>query len=99
MASRMPTPISAAQTSLRDGKVAFRRRLDTPPDPADHATLADLRSEGMLDYFALPVVFSSGIANVLTVATTSPVGFSDADLERMTILSNLLAPIVEVLAT
>ncbi len=91
--------IGSPNQFVRDEKAAFRRRLDAPPDPADHATLADVRAEGMIDYYALPVVFSSGVANVLTVATKLPGGFSDADLERVTILANLIAPIVEVLAT
>jgi adenylate cyclase len=52
----------------------------------------------MVDYFALPLVFGSGIANVLTVATKSPGGFSDEDLERITVLSNLVAPVFEILA-
>ena len=84
---------------VRDERKPFRRRLDVPPEPEDHATLADLRAEGIVDYLALPLVFGSGIANVLTVGTRSPAGFSDDDLERITVLSSLLAPMFEILAT
>lgn len=90
--------IGSPSQFVRDQRGTFRRRLDTPPLPGDHATLADLRAEGMIDYVALPLVFSTGVSNVLTVATTSPGGFSDADVERIHILSSLLAPIVEILA-
>jgi len=90
--------IGSPNQYVRDEKQSFRRRLDAPPEPDDHPTLDDLRAEGMVDYFALPLVFGSRIANVLTVATKSPEGFSDADLERITVLSSLLAPVFEILA-
>lgn len=91
--------IGSPNQFVRDNKAAYRKRLDTPPGADDHPTLDDLRREGMTDYYALPIVFSSGDANVLTLATKSPAGFSDADLERFDILSNLLAPIVELIST
>ena len=84
---------------VRDNRQSYRRRLDAPPRPDDHPTLDDLRAESMVDYFALPLMYGTGISNVLTVATKSPAGFSDADLERITALSNLLAPLVELIAT
>ena len=83
---------------VRDERLSFRRRLDAPPEPDDHPTLDDLRAEGMVDYFALPLVFGSGVANVLTVATKAPEGFSATDLERIAVLSSLLAPVFEILA-
>ena len=91
--------IGSPNQYVRDLRQSYRRRLDGPPLPGDHATLDDLRAEGMVDYIAVPLVFGTGVANVLTVATASPEGFSDTDLERITILSDLLAPIIEILAT
>ena len=91
--------IGSPNQFVRDNKSAYRKRLGDPPSKDDHPTLDDLRKEGMTDYYALPIVFSSGDANVLTLATKSPAGFSDADLERFDILSNLLAPIVELIST
>lgn len=91
--------IGSPNQYVRDNKVAYRKRLDDPVMPDDHLTLEDLRREGMVDYYALPIVFSSGDANVMTLATQSPAGFSDADLEKFDILSNLLAPLVELLST
>ncbi len=90
--------IGSPNQYVRDERLTFRRRLDAPPESDDHPTLDDLRAEGMVDYFALPLVFSSGVANVLTVATKVPQGFSDADLERIAVLSSLLAPVFEILA-
>lgn len=91
--------IGSPNQFVRDNKQPYRRRLDGPPRPGDHPALDDLRAEGMTDYYALPLVFGSGVANVLTLATKSPAGFSDADLEKFDILSNLLAPLAELLST
>jgi adenylate cyclase len=75
----------------------FRRRLDALEEERDHALLHELRAEGMADYYALPMEFSSGTSNFLALATASPQGFSDADLERFGALANLLAPLLETI--
>jgi adenylate cyclase len=82
---------------VREHKRPFRRRLDALDEERDHAILHELRADGMTDYTALPLVFGSGAVNFMTVATAAPGGFSDGDLERLAALSNLLAPLVEVL--
>ena len=78
---------------VREHKRPFRRRLEA----SDHAVLHELRAGGLSDYVALPLLFGSGAVNFLTVATTTPQGFSDNDLDRLDALSNLLAPVVEIL--
>jgi len=75
----------------------FRRRLEAGLGADEHAVLHEMRAEGMTDYVALPMVFASGTTNVMTLATAAPGGFSDDDLERFTALSNLLAPVVEII--
>lgn len=75
----------------------FRRRLDDSLDEQDHTLLHDIRAEGMTDYVALPMVFASGTINTITLATAAPQGFSDHDLLRLRALSNLLAPMVEII--
>ena len=82
---------------VREHKRAFRRRLEDLVEGADHAVLHELRAEGLTDYVALPFVFGSGAVNFLTAATAADGGFSDADLDRLEALSNLLAPVVEIL--
>ncbi len=91
--------IGSPNQFVRDTGQPIRSRLDAPPAPGEHPTIQDLRDEGMSDYFALPLVFGSGASNVLTLATRAPTGFSEADLERFTALSSLLAPLIEILAT
>ena len=46
----------------------------------DFPVLADLRAEGMTDYVAMPMIFSDGQINALTMATDHPTGFTTANL-------------------
>jgi adenylate cyclase len=82
---------------VRQHKRPFRRRLEALDEASDHAVLHELRAGGLTDYVALPLQFGSGAVNFLTVATAAPHGFSDNDLDRLDALSNLLAPVVEIL--
>ncbi len=84
---------------VREQGQPFRRRLGSLAEPQDHALLHDLRADGMTDYFALPLRFSSGTVNFMAVATAAPGGFSDDDLDRFEALANLLAPLVEIIQT
>ena len=80
-----------------EGRGPFRRRLEALEEERDHALLHELRAEGLSDYLALPLEFGSGTINFLGLASASPRGFSDADLERFGALANLLAPLVEII--
>jgi adenylate cyclase len=82
---------------VREQKRPFRRRLEALDPMRDNAVLHELRATGLTDYVALPLVFGSGAINFLTLATAAPHGFSDNDLDRLDALSNLLAPVVEIL--
>ena len=75
----------------------FRKRLAPGLGVDDHTLLHDMRAEGMTDYVALPMVFSSGTANAMTLATAAVQGFSEHDLERFSALANLLAPLLEII--
>ena len=82
---------------VREQRKPFRRRLTALEDGRDHAVLHELRADGLTDYTALPLVFGSGEVNFLTAATSSAAGFNDDDLDRLDALSNLLAPLLEIL--
>jgi adenylate cyclase len=81
---------------VRERQQTFRRRLDDLGE-ADHALLHELRAEGLTDYAAVPLVFNSGSVNVFTLATARPDGFAEGDLERFEALSNLIAPLFELI--
>jgi adenylate cyclase len=38
----------------------YRARLDSPPEPGEFPVLTELRTEGVTEYFALPLPFSDG---------------------------------------
>lgn len=80
-----------------DHQQPYRRRLDALDEKRDPALLHELRAEGMSDYYALPLWLGSGELNFMTAASAAPAGFSDADLDRLDALANLLAPLVEIL--
>jgi adenylate cyclase len=58
--------------------------------------LRDLKKEGATDYVALPLIFSTGEAHALSIASDAPDGFSMNDLDRMYQLQFAFTRIVEV---
>ena len=77
---------------------AVRIRVGAQAIEGEHALVQDLRDEGIADYYALPMISSAGTVNAMTLATSHADGFSAADFERFKALSNLLAPLVEIIA-
>ncbi len=87
---------SPMQYVREQGKM-FRQRLDSGAGDDEHELLREVRSEGMTDYVALPMVFGSGNFSAITIATAAPSGFSDHDLARFDALANLFAPLFEII--
>lgn len=58
--------------------------------------LRQLKNEGATDYVALPLIFSTGHVDALSVVSDKPGGFSDADLDRMFMLQFAFTRLVEV---
>ena len=58
--------------------------------------LRQLKEEGATDYVALPLIFSNGHVDALSVVSDRPGGFSDADLDRMFMLQFAFTRLVEV---
>jgi adenylate cyclase len=76
------------------GEGGIRRRLEGPNPPRDFPILDDLLTEGATDYVAMPMRFSNGKINVLSLASERPGGFTTEELgcihEVLPILSRLL---------
>jgi adenylate cyclase len=76
------------------GEGGVRRRLDGPNPQLDFPVLEDLLAEGATDYVAVPVLFSDGQINVLTMVSDKPGGFSTSQLgflyESLPILGRLI---------
>jgi len=73
----LSSPIGAIMEQGVEGVRAPIARLQPP---WQFPVLGDLAAEGYTDYVAMPLVFSSGRRNVLTLATRHPAGFSTEDL-------------------
>ncbi len=58
--------------------------------------LRQLKDEGATDYVALPLRFSTGHIDALSVVSDDPRGFSSGDLDRMFLLQFAFTRIVEV---
>jgi adenylate cyclase len=58
--------------------------------------LRQLKEEGATDYVALPLIFSTGHVDALSVVSDQPGGFSRQDLDRMFLLQFAFARIVEI---
>jgi adenylate cyclase len=75
---------------------SVRRRLDdgTAP-PSDFPIVAELRADGITDYLAVPLLFSSGPPQVATWSSRRPGGFAEADIAQIESLLPELAATIE----
>jgi class 3 adenylate cyclase/uncharacterized protein (DUF427 family) len=63
-----------------NGEGGVRRRLEGADPELDFPILEDLLEAGATDYVALPLRFSDGLINVLTLVSDRPGGFSTSHL-------------------
>ena len=82
-----------------EGAGGIRRRLDGPDPILDFGILEDLRREGASDYVAMPMTFSDGTLNALTLASSRPGGFSTTELGHVYEVLDNLGRLYEVHAT
>lgn len=78
------------------GLGGVRHRIDREDDEDAFPILADLRAAGATDYVAMPLPFSDGRINVLTVASDHPDGFTTANLGLIFECSAVIARYFEV---
>jgi len=78
-----------------DGEGGVRRWINA--DSADEfPIIAELKAEGATDYVAMPMRFSNGQINAITLATNSPHGFSTETLGHIYDVLPLLSRLFEV---
>ena len=75
-------------------KKTIRVRLEQSEPQAP--VLRELKADGATDYVALPLIFSTGHVDALSVVSDRPGGFSARDLERMYQLQFAFSRIVEI---
>lgn len=82
--------------SVVDNRTTLRRRLVGPKAKLDFPLLIEIRDDGGTDYLCVPVEFSDGHINTVSVTSDAAEGFRRHDLDRMYALLPLFARIVEV---
>jgi adenylate cyclase len=90
----LTSPIHAITTTGQP----IRRCLADPDCPMDFPVLADLRGEGMTDYFATPLPSLTGEMLLASYTTRRPGGFSEAEMAALTRLLAPVARVAEVMA-
>jgi adenylate cyclase len=80
--------------------VVFEQRKTVRVRLEDHQPqapiLRQLKDEGATDYVALPLLFTTGHVDALSVVSDRPGGFSPVDLDRMYLLQFAFTRLVEV---
>ncbi len=78
------------------GACGVRRRLDIATPQLDFPILEELKESGITDYVAMPLLFSDGLVNVISLATDEPGGFSTEDLGHIDDILPIMGRLFEV---
>ena len=84
--------------AIINGEGGVRRRLEGPDPKLDYPVLEDLRAEGATDYVAMPMRFSDGQINIISMSSKALGGFTVGDLGRLYEILPLLSRLLEVQA-
>ena len=84
--------------AIINGEGGVRRRLEGANPRLDYPVLTDLKAEGATDYVAMPMRFSDGQINIISLSSKAPGGFSVGDLGRFYEILPLLSRLFEVQA-
>jgi len=79
-----------------EGASAIRRRLDVPGVELDFPILEELSEEGATDYVAMPMMFSDGKINAITLSADRPGGFKTDELAMIDTMVPVLGRLMEV---
>jgi len=82
--------------SIFDGGSTIRKRLDIPNPQLDFPILKDLLAAGATDYVSIPVRFTDGQINVVSVTADRPGGFSADDLRLIHEMLPVFGRVLEV---
>ncbi len=91
-----PLFLDSPLVSIFNGAGGVRRRLEGQNPLLDFGILKQLHGEGITDYAAMPMTFSDGQINALTLASSHAGGFSIADLGRVHEILPVLSRFYEV---
>lgn len=91
-----PAFVNSPLRHVSNGLGGVRQKLDTDYPENAFPILEDLREKGATDYVAMPLPFSDGQVNVLTITCDDPNGFSTEDLGLIFECSTVISRYYEV---
>jgi class 3 adenylate cyclase/uncharacterized protein (DUF427 family) len=83
-------------TPILDGAGGVRRSMDGPDPQFDFPILGDLHARGGTDYVAMPLLFSDGQINIITLVSDRSGGFSTEELGQFYEILPVLSRLFEV---
>ncbi len=93
-----PAFINSPMRHVAGGFGGVRQRLDIDERDFEFPILDDLKAEGATDYVAMPMPFSGGQINVLTLTCDHPKGFTTANLGLVYECAPIIGRLYEVFA-
>ena len=81
---------------ILDGAGGVRRSLDGPDPQFDFPILEELHARGATDYVAMPLLFSDGQINIITLVSDRSGGFSTEELGQFYEILPVLSRLFEV---
>ena len=91
-----PAYLNSPLVPIYEGIGGIRRRLDIKNPNLDFGVLEDLYNEGATDYIAMPMRFSNGQINAMTLSSNRPGGFDTTDLGHIYEILAVLGRLYEV---
>jgi class 3 adenylate cyclase/uncharacterized protein (DUF427 family) len=91
-----PSFINSPLRHVSQGLGGVRQKLDVADDKMQFPIMNDLKEEGATDYVAMPLFFSNGQVNVLTLTSDHPDGFTTANLGLIFEVSSVISRFFEV---
>lgn len=86
-----PSFINSPLRHVSQGLGGVRQKLDVADDKMQFPIMNDLKEEGATDYVAMPLFFSNGQVNVLTLTSDHPDGFTTANLGLIFEVSSVIS--------
>lgn len=91
-----PSFVNSPLSHVSKGLGGVRQKLDVDDADMQFPVMTDLKKEGATDYVAMPLFFSNGQVNVLTLTSDHPDGFTTANLGLIFEVSSVISRFFEV---
>ncbi|MEP1209743.1 MAG: DUF427 domain-containing protein [Rhizobiaceae bacterium] len=93
---KSPAFLNSPLRHVSNGLGGVRQRFDGSPIEFDFPIIGDLKEQGASDYVAMPLPFSNGQINVMTLTSDHPKGFTTPNLGLLFECSSVISRYFEV---